>query len=370
MSDAADPGPSETSLALSERLRREIDDAGGAIPFSRFMDVALYAPGLGYYERGPANVGRSGDFYTSVSVGPLFGELLAVHIAPELLRISASGPVRIVEAGAHDGRLASDILGALDRHWPELAGSLRYAIVEPSDTRRAWQAETLAPFTGRVEWLGELPTGIRGVILSNELLDAFPLRRWRWRTALRRWMEQGVAWGGSRFQWADLPGDAPVEWALPDALADVLPDGFAREDCPAADAWWRHAARSLEAGLLLACDYGHALDGLPDPSRPDGTLRGYRRHRHVADPLGDPGDADLTAHVDFSRLRETGTAEGLSTEFDGTQSGFLTAILRNTLNDPERFGVWTPARLRAFQTLTHPQHLGRAFRSLVQARGR
>ena len=368
MSSAAETPAAGNSSVLSERIREEIATAGGAIPFHRFMERALYEPGLGYYERDPGNVGRAGDFYTSVSVGPLFGELLAFHLASRLARLAEDGPVSIVEVGAHGGQLAADLLDALDRLAPSLAPRIGYQVVEPSETRRTWQARALERFGERVQWQTTLPGNVRGVILSNELLDAFPLRRGRWRKASRRWAEQGVRWTGTRFDWVDLPGPAPVEWALPEALAEVLPEGFAHEDCPGAENWWRLAAGSLREGILLTCDYGHATDGLPDPNRPEGSLRGYRRHRHVEDLLESPGEVDLTAHVDFSRIRQAGEAAGLTTVMDGTQAVFLTEIFRETLNAPERFGVWTPARVRSFQTLTHPQHLGRAFRTLVQER--
>jgi SAM-dependent MidA family methyltransferase len=353
---------------LAEIIRSEIVAAGGAISFARYMELALYHPEFGYYEQSPANVGRSGDFYTSVSVGPLFGELLAFHFVHRLLD-RCERPFEIVEAGAHDGRLASDILSAIRRFAPEKAASVRYVLVEPSARRQSWQRETLKEFGDQVAWLSQLPETINGVVLSNELLDAFPLERWRWNSADRRWIEQGVGSSPDGFEWKSLPTGQPADLDIPEELARVLPDGFTRERCPSALNWWASAARSLRTGWLLAFDYALAAEEFLQPSRAGGTLRGYRNHRFADDLLGSPGEIDLTAHVNFSAVRETGEAAGLSTFYDGAQASFLMNIFGDTLNAADRFGVWTPARTRAFQTLTHPQHLGRSFRVLMQGRG-
>lgn len=364
-------GAPEASPGLVERLRGAIDAAGGAIPFSRYMEVVLYEPGLGYYERTARVVGRSGDFATSVSVGSLFGELLAHWIRTEVAALGdlSVGPVEIVEAGAHDGRLAEDILVALEAAVGPGAVRFGYRIVEPSPTRRAWQAERLARFGDRVSWGPSLPAGVRGVILSNELLDAFPVERWRWNASRRCWVEQGVAWRGGRFEWSTLPTPEPPGWELPGELLALLPDGFVRERSPAAVDWWSTAARSLDAGCLLALDYGFEAGELLAPHRPDGTLRAYHRHRVGGDLLGSPGEVDLTAHVDFDALAAAGLAAGLSTWHRESQSRFLLRILEATRRDPGGFPEWTARRVRSFQTLTHPEHFGRSFRVLVQGCG-
>ena len=359
-------GTAETEL--TRRVREEIAASGGAIPFERYMERALYEPELGYYERSPANVGREGDFYTSVSVGPLFGELLAFHLFPRLETLAQGGPVELVEAGAHDGKLAADLLGALDRFAPTLADRLTYRIVEPSGRRRCWQREHLARFAPRVTWSEALPSAFRGFLVANELLDAFPLERWRWRATTGRWVKQGVVVDGAGFAWADLGDPQPVAWELPAELAEVLPDGFVREACPGSTAWWRRAAEAVTEGGLLTFDYGSPLIAGIDPMRPEGTLRGYRAHRFADSVLEAPGEVDLTAHVDFTPVREAGEAAGLRTDFDGSQSGFLAGLVEGTLAEEDRFGAWDPKRVRAFQTLTHPQHLGRSFRALFQVR--
>ena len=384
--------------ALAEIIRSEAARAG-AIPFACFMELALYHPIHGYYERTAPTVGRQGDFFTSVSVGSLFGELLAFQFAEWLAELGtrnaqrgqADAPLQIVEAGAHDGRLAADILGWLHASRPELFAILDYRIVEPSPRRRARQEETLRAFAGRVRWFAQLSElavappspGINGVLFANELLDAFPVHRFGWDGAARRWFEWGVRCDNDRFVWVRLPVPdefpasslgfrdslAELETLNPELLA-VLPDGFTTEIAPAATAWWRQAAASLRHGRLLTLDYGLTTEQFFTPSRAGGTLRAYHRHQAGADLLTQPGEQDLTAHVNFTALAAAGEAAGLRTEGRPSQAQFLTRIAEKTWPPDARFGEWTPARSRQFQTLTHPEHLGRPFQVLLQARER
>ena len=363
--------PNPSTGELTERIAATISAAGGVIPFSRYMAMALYEPGLGYYERSPRTVGRDGDFATSVSVGTLFGELLAYWIreAVGALPGLASGPIDLVEAGAHDGRWAEDIMDALELAEGDASRRFRYRIVEPSALRRSWQLERLARFGDRVSWSDTMPDEIRGIILSNELLDAFPVERWRWNASGRCWVEQGVAWCGGRFEWAPMTTPSPPQWILTGALEEVLPDGFVRERSPAAVAWWGAASAALREGCLIAFDYGLETEEFLTPARASGTLRAYHRHRVSDDLLSLPGELDLTAHVDFSAVAEEGLRHGLSTWHRERQSRFLMRILEAIQRTPGRFPEWTPSRVRAFQTLTHPEHFGRGFRVLVQGRG-
>jgi SAM-dependent MidA family methyltransferase len=355
---------------LAEIIRAEIRDRGD-LPFARFMELALYHPAHGYYEQDRRQVGRSGDFYTSVSVGPLFGELLAFRFAGWLERLP--GPVALFEAGAHDGRLAADILGWLRGQRPELFARLQYILLEPSPRRRAWQAERLRDFSEVVRWRNgpdELHASpVSGIGFSNELLDAFPVRRFGWDAAARAWFEWGVTWAGERFAWVRMPGrPAQPPVPVPEALAAVLPEGYCLEASPAALAWWDSAARALGQGWLVAVDYGLTADEVISPARVAGTLRSYSKHRVGGDLLADPGGQDLTAHVHFSEVQQAGEAAGLSTVELITQPRWLTRIMAESQADA-RFGPWDSGRVRQFQTLTHPEHLGRAFRVLVQGRG-
>ena len=363
----------DTPSELRRLIGEKISEAGGAIPSVRFMELALYAPGLGYYERGRQAVGKAGDFYTSVSVGSLFGELLAFQFAEWLS--TTVGPVQIVEAGAHDAKLAADILSWLKQFRPELFARLEYVISEPSLTRREWQAERLAPFAGQVRWVGGLaPNTVRGIIFTNELLDALPAHRLGWDAQRKVWFEWGVTEIQGELTWQRLeqspsPPTLALLPELPAELLAILPDGFTTEVNPAAIAWWRSAAAALAEGWLLTDDYGLLADEFFQPQRSAGTLRGYHQHRFADSLLAQPGEQDLTAQVNFTTIIRAGEAAGLLTEAFVSQRQWLTQIMGRTGRSPGDFAPWDSARVRQFQTLTHPEHLGRAFSVLVQRRG-
>ena len=362
---------------VAERIEAEIKHHG-AIPFARFMGVALYCPDCGYYEKENDNLGRRGDFYTSVSVGPLLGELLAFQFAEWLAEIP-TGPVQIVEAGAHDGRLAADILHWLARRRPELLERVQYVICEPSGKRRSWQREKLETYLPQLRWLDselKAPAAwIKGVIFSNEFLDALPVHRVGWDAKRQEWFEWGVTMEQDRFIWAKLGSSTILSSQsacsgrlkdLPDELLAVLPDNFTTELCPAAETWWRRAGMALQTGRLLTLDYGLWVEEFLQPHRSNGTLRAYRGHRLADDVLVEPGKQDITAHIDFSAIQKAGESVGLKTETFATQGDFLTGILKRFWVEAERAGDWTAKRARELQTLIHPAHLGRAFQVLVQ----
>jgi len=382
---------------LSEIIRREAAQRG-VLSFARFMELALYCPVHGYYETKKDNPGRHGDFYTSVGVGELFGQLLAFQFAEWLETLNPQpSTFNLVEAGAHDGRLAKDILAWLQLNRPELLDQIEYWIIEPSARRQEWQGETLREFAPRVRWFAGFQSLLqertchsspatrhpllRGVIFSNELLDAMPVHRFGWDAQNKKWFEWGVAVDGEKFVWAKIQTpDARPQTPDPGLLA-VLPDGYTIETCPAAESWWREAANILGHGKLLTIDYGYTADELFSPGRTRGTLRAYFRHHAGDDILANVGEQDLTAHVNFSAIQAAGESVGLRTEMFSTQSQFLTRILEKASKDnslgelvsPKSDGGesedgWTAAQARQFQTLTHPEHLGRAFRVLVQSR--
>jgi len=351
------------------------------------MELALYCPVYGYYEKEGDTIGRRGDFFTNVSVGSLFGELLAGRFAEWLEESPKSkvqspksnmgkGSVQIVEAGAHRGVLALDILTSMRHRRSEVLERLEYWIVEPSARRQEWQRKTLGAFSTQVRWaegLQELrrthegTDGVHGIIFCNELLDAMPAQRLGWDAARHCWFQWGVTLEGERFVWTRIPEVQPAAHlaALNEqaaGLAEVLPDGFTVEIGPAAVEWWRQAAECLAKGKLLAVDYGLTDEERFIPERKGGTLRSYRRHQFTSDVLADPGEQDITAHVNFSLIQKAGESAGLTTEGLLYQSQFLTPLAQNLVAE------LTPERRRQFQTLTHPEHLGRAFRVLIQSR--
>ena len=376
---------------LSEIIRREVAQSG-ILPFARFMELALYCPKHGYYEAKKDNPGRRGDFYTSVGVGELFGQLLAFQFAEWLETLNPQpSTLNLVEAGAHDGQLAGDILTWLQLNRPELFDRVEYRVIEPSPCRQEWQKKTLEQYSSHVRWFTNFHSiatnnsqsairnpQLNGVVFSNELLDAMPVHRFGWDAQNKKWFEWGVTVDGEKFVWARISDTlAPQSGEragargafenLPPELLAALPDGYTIETCPAAENWWREAANVLGHGKLLTIDYGFTADELFSPSRTRGTLRAYFRHHAGDDLLANVGEQDLTAHVNFSAIQAAGESVGLRKEMFSTQSQFLTRILEKASKD-NSLGEWTPAQARQFQTLTHPEHLGRAFRVLVQSK--
>lgn len=339
----------------------------GPLSFARFMELALYAPGLGYYER-RRDIGPRGDFFTSVNVGPLFGELLAFQFAQWA---GDERQLQIVEAGAHDGALAADILSWMRRRRPGL--DVGYCLIEPSPIHRDWQEQKLRDWRQIVKWATDVseigPASSCRIIFCNEFLDAMPAHRLAWNG--KGWDECFVACNNGRFVWQQSSPTPELAGSLRHVgpeLAAVLPVGFVIEHSPAAVAWWNKAATALGRGKLLTADYGLAGQEQFRPERPGGTLRAYRKHHIDTDVLADPGEQDITAHVNFSAIEEAGRAAGLVTDQLVEQGRFLTQILAQTEAQPGGFDAWTPTRARQFQTLIHPEHLGRVFRVLIQSR--
>lgn len=375
--------PAHNPTQLSDIIRGEMA-ANGNLTFAKFMELALYHHPLGYYAKRTNSIGARGDFITSVCVGPLLGQLLAVQFMAWLKPLASSG-VQIIEAGAHTGQLAVDILTA----WDELGGGdVAYGIVEPSANRRESQRNTLAAFPHQTRWFddwADIPAhSVPGIIFANELLDAFPLHRYGWDAAKQAWFEWGVGWENDRFVWRPLPersrlmdlvqGHSPhvlpgvMELVnLANRLWTVLPDGFTLEINRAAESWWHEAATRLNNGYLMTLDYGLEAEDFFRPECPAGTLRAYRAHRHSPDCLDQPGEQDLTAAVNFSALRLAGETAGLKTVVFETQARFLMAIAKTTWQKNSSTLAWNMPMIKQFKTLIHPEHFGRAFKVFVQA---
>ena len=323
------PPPSAEAAAHSARLlaliRAEIRAAGGAISFARFMELALYAPGLGYYRAGARKFGLDGDFITAPELSPLFSRCLARQCGEVL---TALGGGSILELGAGTGRMAADLLRelqALNAHTlPE-----RYAILEVSGELAERQRHTLAvqipDLLERVEWLSAPPAaGFRGVILGNEVLDALPVERFHiTANGPRRLM---VGDDGKRLGWAEATEDAAVTTAvaaIEQALGEPLAEGYRSEYVPHLADWLAAIAAPLIAGALLWIDYGYPRRLYYHPQRHSGTLVCHYRHRVHSDPLILPGLQDITANVDFSAVADAGTALGFEVVGYTRQNYFL-----------------------------------------------
>jgi len=316
------PPPDADQRAHSERLveviRREIEARAGWIPFDRYMELALYAPGLGYYTAGARKFGDSatgGDFVTGPEISPLFAQALAA----QLEEIFEQVPARLLEFGAGSGAPARDVAQALAARGVTLE---RYSIVEvTADLARRQQALLAAP---AFEWLAAPPTDFEGVMIANEVLDVMPVRLFVKRTGAVH--ERGIAWRDDRLAWSDRP--ATVD--LIDAVARIeheleieFPEGYASELAFAAPAWMREVGRWLKRGVLLAIDYGFPRREYYHPQRLMGTLMCHYRHRAHADPLWMPGLNDVTAHVDFTAAADSAHEVGLDVLGYTSQAHFL-----------------------------------------------
>jgi SAM-dependent MidA family methyltransferase len=298
------------SAQLSDRIHSAIQAQGGWLPFDRFMAIALYEPGLGYYAHHSRKFGAmpssGSDFVTAPEMSPLFGQMLAVQVAQAL---QACDTTALWEFGAGSGALAVQLLRTL-------GGKLKsYHIVELSASLRARQAEALAPWNGLVIWHDQLPAQFEGVVVGNELLDAMPVQLLRWSGT--QWQQRGVAMHRGDFTWQDRPTHL-----RPPLQADFEP-GTVIELHAQAQAFVRTLAEHLSHGAALFIDYGFPEAEYYHPQRVGGTLMCHRAHQVDDDPLSDVGLKDITAHVDFSGIALAAQDAGMTVLGYTSQARFL-----------------------------------------------
>ncbi|MBS7458045.1 class I SAM-dependent methyltransferase [Coralloluteibacterium stylophorae] len=367
------PEPDADQRAHSERLaaliRAQIAEAGGSIPFSRYMELALYAPGLGYYSAGSSKLGAEGDFVTAPELGPTFARCTANALAPVLREI---GPqAQFVELGGGTGAFAFDALLRL----AELdALPAHYALLEPSadlrERQRARLAELPAGIAARLRWLDAPPQAPwQGVLFANEVLDALPTTRFEVRGG-EAWEQHVVVDAHGRFAFEARPADALVAGAvahLQRRLDAPLPEGYASETLPQLPYWIQAVAGTLGRGAMLFVDYGYPRREYYLPERGDGTLVCHYRHRAHADPFHLPGLQDLTAFVDFTALVESGTHAGFDFAGYCSQASFLIGNgLAGELAAIERIEdvVLRQRRLQQVKRLTLPGEMGERFQAM------
>lgn len=363
------PQPDAAPLALSARLtamlRDEIAAAGGWISFARYMERALYAPGLGYYSAGAAKFGAAGDFVTAPEISPLFARTLARQAAA-VLRETAGD---VLELGAGSGRLAAVLLPELQRLD---ALPHRYRILEVSAHLREVQRETLeknlpqALLQG-VEWLEALPEALDGLVFGNEVLDALPVHLVVWRADGR--YERGVAWSEDGPCWLERPLEAGVLHEA--ARRIVVPVDYLSEISLAVPALVASLAERLGHGMLLFIDYGFSRREYYHPQRRTGTLMCHYRQLAHDDPLLYPGLQDITAHVDFTAVAEAGVGHGLALLGYATQAQFLincgiTDLLAQV--SPRDAATYLPLAAQA-QKLLSPAEMGELFKVIALGRG-
>ncbi|HSD40903.1 MAG TPA: SAM-dependent methyltransferase [Burkholderiales bacterium] len=363
------PRPSPAAAAHSERvvasIRAEIECAGGWIGFARYMELALYAPALGYYMAGARKLGADGDFVTAPELAPLYGHTLARQVAQGLAAVGGE----VLEIGAGSGALAASLLEELGRleRLPE-----KYLILELSPELRERSRDTLAArvphLLERVAWLNVLPPAFTGVVVGNEVLDAMPVSVVRTRAGAIEESGVAVARGNAPFEWAGRPAAGEVAGA---ARALALPDGYRTEIGLVARGFVSSVANMLERGVALFVDYGFPRAEYYHPQRREGTLMCHYRHRAHGDPFFLPGLQDITAHVDFTAMAEAAHGAGADVLGYATQAQFLincglTEVMQRA--SPEDAKAYLPLAAAA-NRLTSPAEMGELFKALAFGRG-
>src|ERR1043165_2264227 len=300
------------------------------------MDKALYHPEHGYYSSGRCAIGRKGDYFTNVSIGPLFGQLMTAQFAEIWEQLGKIDNFVIVEQGAHDGQFARDVLQSARSGAPEFFEALDYRIIEPFPILRERQSQMLEQFRNKIEWRDSLEP-FTGVHFSNELLDAMPVR------LIGHGIEKLVGLQDDRL--------AFIEGSLSNMAFNQ-----------AALEWIDNLAANLKRGYVIAIDYGHS----GDESQRDIQVRA--RHRHLDSPFEQIGHADITMHVDWTSIARRAETDGLAVAGFTDQHHFLTGIISGLADWDQSSVADSPKAKRALQTLLHPEMLGRAFQVLALAK--
>lgn len=358
----------DITTALHGRIARQIAACSGWLPFAHFMELALYAPGLGYYVNGSRKFGAQGDFVTAPEISPLFGRTLARWVVA-VMRQSAS---EVLEFGAGSGALAADVLNECAALGCPVD---RYRILDVSPDLHAMQADTLksrAPqWFSRVSWEEALPESFSGVVLANEVLDAMPAYLVEWRgDGAEGISERGVALDAAgRFFWADRPASGTL-LAAAQALERThsMPRPYLSEVNLAANAWTASVGAMLTQGTALLIDYGFPAHEFYHPQRDRGTLMCHTRHRAHPDPFDSVGLTDITTHVDFSAIARAAMEAGLqplcyTSQAQFLMNGGLVDLLREV--PPEQL----PPLSQQVQRLTAPHEMGELFKVLALGRG-
>ncbi len=364
------PDEAQHSARLAERVGAEIERAGGWISFARYMEMALYEPGLGYYSAGARKLGASGDFVTAPEVAPVFSRCLAGQCA-EILATLGGGDV--LELGAGSGVMAAGVL-----HELELLGRLpaRYLVLDVSadlrDRQRATLEQSVPHLLERVEWLDRLPEAFEGVVLANEVLDAMPVERFVSRGG--EFNTLGVTDYFGRFDWSEVPGSPELREhvrVIAREVGEAWPAGYTSEVNAGLARWLASVAAALSRGVMLFVDYGLPRREYYSPERSTGTLLCHFRHRFHDDPFDRIGLQDITAWVDFTAVAEAAVAAGLEVAGYTTQAHFLIGNgIGEFVANVEGLDVVQRVNLsRQAMVLTLPGEMGERFKVIALAKG-
>ena len=359
----------EHSELLKAKIASQIASQGGWIPFSRYMEMALYEPGMGYYSAGAHKLGPGGDFTTAPELSPLFGAAICSTLIPVLEGLKAQNlPTQILEFGAGTGKLASSILTRLH----DLNFTLdRYDIVEISPDLAQRQQEhisnTILQFDSQTHchWPSELPKDFKGVILANEVIDAIPCNVIIYQNGF--WYWYGVAFENGTLLWKT---GLPVEQnLLPETLVSGnFSEGYVTELHAPANAWMRQVAKHLHSGLFLTLDYGFPEGEYYHPQRLEGTLMAHHRHHAIQDPFHLPGLCDLTTHVDWSQIARAALEENADDVYLTNQAAYLLDAgigdIALEIGDPSNPEMFLPIS-NALQKLLSEAEMGELFKAFA-----
>jgi SAM-dependent MidA family methyltransferase len=355
------------AASLFEILQKEIQEHG-PMRFDHFMEKALYHPALGFYSSGQIRTGCKGDFLTPVSTGPVLGQLLALQLQEFYATLEGPPSLFLCEQGADRGFLAHDLLDSICKSHPDLSSVVQLHILEPCPTLVQQQKSHLAKLQNNIPiyWHPDLsffkPNSTPVFFYSSELIDSFPVRVARFFSG--QWRERFVTEKEGRLDWVDRPADKDLLtqmdiWKIPRT------EGFTAEVRPSAAKWIQTLSQKIQHGMILTLDYGMSAQELYHPSRSLGTLMSISRHTPSPDPLINPGQQDLTAHVNFTELIEEGERSGLTTlgllDFSGALIRLATPLLHDHQPMPEKW-------IRNFNHLTHPAFFGKSHRILIQGK--
>ena len=359
----------EHSKLLGSKIATEIASQGGWIAFSRYMEMALYEPGMGYYSAGAHKLGAGGDFTTAPELSPLFGAAIVSTILPVLEGLKAQGlPAKILEFGAGTGKLAESILTRLNDLGFQLDG---YDIIEISPDLTQRQQERLHKLTAELElstkcsWLSSLSENFKGVILANEVIDAIPCDAIIYQNGF--WYWYGVSFAEDKYFWKT---GKPVEQALlPESLlSGNFSEGYVTELHPQANAWIRQIAKHLDAGLFLTFDYGFPESEYYHPQRIEGTLMAHHRHHAIQDPFYLPGLCDLTTHVEWAQIARSALAENVDDVYLTNQAAFLLDAgigdIALEIGDPSNPETFLPIS-NSLQKLLSEAEMGELFKAFA-----
>jgi len=353
--------------SLFEILQKDIQEHG-PMRFDHFMEKALYYPALGFYSSGQTRTGSKGDFLTPVSTGPVLGQLLALQLDELYATLRCPPSLFLCEQGADRGFLAHDLLDSIHKSHPNLSSVVHLHIIEPCPTLAQQQKFHLAKLQNSIpiHWHPDLssfkPNSTPVFFYSSELLDSFPVRVVRFSSG--EWMERFVKEKEGRLDWVERPADKDLLsqmdiWKIPRS------EGFTAEIRPNATTWIQTLSQQIQKGMIPTLDYGMLAPELYHPSRSSGTLMSISRHTQSPDPLINPGQQDLTAHVNFTELIEEGEKSGLTTlglsDFSGALIRLATPLLHDDQPMPKNW-------IRNFSHLTHPSFFGKSHRILIQGK--